>query len=100
MEVSNMSKQLTTTRQERGQTIAQHNGQVKRIDENFYTVKSQNGNGEYAVTKVDHEWICECPDNKYRHVEGKHIHAIKFSQIIRAEVSVRRIAPIETLSTC
>jgi len=95
-----MATQLTTTRQERGQTIAQHNGQVKRIDKDFYTVKSQSGNGEYAVTKIDHEWICECPDNKYRHVECKHIHAINFSQSLRAEVAVRRITPIENLSNC
>lgn len=95
-----MTAQLTTTREERGQTIAQENGQVKRIDENFYTVKSQNGNGEYAVTKVDHEWICECQDNKYRHVECKHIYAIRFSQSLRAEVAVRRITPIENLSNC
>ncbi len=95
-----MATQLTTTREERGQTIAQHNGQVKRIDENFYTVKSQSRNGEYAVTKIDHEWICECPDNKYRHVECKHIYATKFSQSLRAEVAVRRITPIENLSNC
>jgi len=95
-----MATQLTTTREERGQTIAHQNGQVKRIDETFYTVKSQNGNGEYAVTKVDREWICECPDNKYRHVECKHIYAIRFSQSLRAEVAVRRIAPIENLSNC
>jgi hypothetical protein len=32
---------------------------VKRIEENFYTVQSQSGNGEYAVTKVGHEWVSE-----------------------------------------
>lgn len=84
----------------RGHVIAQHNGQVKRIDENFYTVLSQSGNGEYAVTKIDHEWICECPDNKYRHIECKHIHAIKFSQSLRAEVAVARIEPLSNLSNC
>jgi putative transposase len=95
-----MATQLTTTREERGQTIAQHHDQIKRIEETFYTVKSQNGNGEYAVTRIDHEWICECPDNKYRHAECKHIYAVKFSQSLRAEVAVRRIAPIENLSNC
>ncbi len=95
-----MATQLATTREERGQTIAQHNGQIKRIDETFYTVLSQSGNGEYAVTKVDNEWICECPDNKYRHVECKHIYAIKFSQTLRAEVAVARISPLENLSNC
>lgn len=95
-----MATQITTTREERGQQIAQHNGQVHRLDETFYTVQSQSGNGEYAVTKVDSEWICECPDNKYRHVECKHIYAIKFSQSIRAEVAVRRILPITNLTEC
>ena len=66
----------------------------------LYTVKSQSGNGEYAVTKIDDEWICQCPDNTYRHVECKHIHAVKFSLTMRAEVKVRTITPIENLSNC
>jgi transposase-like protein len=95
-----MTTQLTTTRQERGQTIAQHNDQIKRIDDNFYTVQSQSGNGEYAITKVDHEWICECADNKYRHIKCKHLYAVEFSKSIRAEVAIRKILPIENLSEC
>jgi transposase-like protein len=87
-------------REQHGITIAQHNGQVKRIDENFYTVKSQNGNGEYAVTKVDHEWICECPDNKYRTIKCKHIFAVEFSESLRAHIAERHIQPIENLSEC
>ena len=50
-----MTEQLTTTRQERGQAIAHSNGQIKRIDDLLYTVKSQSGNGEYTVTKVNGE---------------------------------------------
>ena len=95
-----MATQLTTTREERGQTIAQHSGQIQRIDETFYTVKSQSGNGEYAVTKVDEEWICECPDNKYRHVICKHIHAIDFSSKLRATVAVKTISPIQNIAEC
>jgi putative transposase len=95
-----MATQLTTTREERGEQIAQHNGEVKRIEENFYTVQSQSGNGEYAITKVDHEWICECPDNKFRQVKCKHIYAVEFSQTIRAEVSITRIEPLSTLTEC
>lgn len=91
---------VTTTREERGQAIAQTVGQIQRVDEQFYTVKSQSGNGEYAVTKVDGEWMCECPDNKYRHVECKHIHAVKFSQSIRAEVKAKTISPVQNLSEC
>jgi putative transposase len=89
-----------TTRQERGQAIAHANGQVKRIDELLYIVKSQSGNGEYTVNRVNGEWLCDCPDNKYRHVPCKHIHAVIFSTSIRAEVKVRTIKPIENLSNC
>ncbi len=95
-----MITQLTTTREQRGQAIVELTGQIQRIDENFYTVKSQSGNGEYAVTKIDGEWMCECPDNKYRHVKCKHIHAVNLSQSLRAEVTIARIAPIENLTEC
>jgi len=91
---------VITNREERGQTIAQLNGQIQRIDESLYTVKSQSGNGEYAVTMVDHDWICECPDNKFRGVKCKHIFAVEFSKSLRAEVAVRRIKPIEGLTEC
>jgi transposase-like protein/DNA-directed RNA polymerase subunit RPC12/RpoP len=84
-----MALQTTNPRETKGQAIAQA-GQVTRRDDNFYTVKSQNQsqtkNIEYAVTHVDHEWICECPDNKWRHLTCKHIYAVKFSQQMRAEV--------------
>jgi hypothetical protein len=95
-----MATQLTTTRKECGQAIAQQVGQVKRIDELTYTVKSQSGNGEYCVTKGCGEWLCECPDNKWRGVTCKHIHAVLFSQSIRAEVKIRIIKPIENLNQC
>ena len=95
-----MSNQLTTSREERGQAIAKVNGQIKRIDEFTYSVKSQSGNGIYGVSKVCGEWLCECPDNAYRKIKCKHIHAVEFSTTIRAEVAIRRIAPIENLSQC
>jgi transposase-like protein len=95
-----MTSKLITTREERGQAIAHLRGQVKRVDDYLYTVKSQSNNGEYCVTKVDDEWVCQCPDNTYRHVECKHIHAVKFSLTMRAEVKVRTISPIENLTEC
>jgi putative transposase len=75
-----------TPRQERGQTIAQHNGQVNCIDEMLYTVQSQSGNGEYTINKIDGEWTCTCPDNTYRHTTCKHIYAVEFSQKIKQTV--------------
>lgn len=95
-----MTTHQLTTREQRGQTIAQHTGQVKRIDELLYIVKSQSGNGEYTVNKVNGEWICQCPDNTYRHTTCKHIYAVNFSLSMRAEVKIRTISPIENISEC
>ncbi len=91
---------LITTREERGEAIVKLEGQVKRVDEYTYTVKSQSGNGEYVISKVCGEWVCECPDNKYRHVKCKHIVAVELSSVLRAEVAVRKIEPISNLSNC
>jgi transposase-like protein len=95
-----MSVTQLTTRAERGQAIAQHNGQVTRIDEILYTVKSQSGNGEYTVNKINGEWTCTCPDNTYRHVQCKHIHAVTFSQAIRTQVKTRTIEPLTNITQC
>lgn len=95
-----MSNQLTTTREERGQQIAQTENQVNRVEENFYTVKSQSGNGEYAVTLVDSEWMCECPDNKFRNVKCKHVFAVEFSQKVKAEVKKHVVIQEVNVSTC
>jgi len=95
-----MSNQLITTREERGEAIAKLDGQVKRIDDFTYTVKSQSRMGEYIISKVDGEWVCECLDNAFRHVKCKHIHAIEFSTKLRADVKVRTISPIESRTEC
>lgn len=95
MTVNNLAENL---REQRGLEIAHKERQVTRIEENFYTVLSQSGNGEYAVCQVDDEWVCECPDNKFRAVKCKHIFAVEFSKSLRE--ATRRITPIENLSAC
>jgi putative transposase len=95
-----MTAQLITTREERGQAIAKLSGQINRIDEYTYTVKSQSGNGEYCISKVCGEWLCECPDNAFRHVKCKHILAVEFSKAFRAEVAINRVLPIESFAKC
>jgi transposase-like protein len=87
-------------REQRGIEIAKCADQIKRIDENTYTVKSQSGNGEYCISKVCGEWLCECPDNGFRHVKCKHIYAVEFSASFRAEVKVRHIEPMVNLTEC
>ncbi|MGD0029256.1 MAG: DDE-type integrase/transposase/recombinase [Candidatus Bathyarchaeia archaeon] len=91
-------EELEKRREERGLEIAHKERQVTRIEGNFYTVLSQYGHGEYAVCQVDHEWVCECPDNKFRAVKCKHIFAVEFSKSLRE--ATKRITPIENLSTC
>ncbi len=95
-----MTQQLTTTRQERGQAIVKLQNQIQRADDCVYTVKSQSGNGEYIVFKVDGEWNCECPDNKYRHVKCKHIYAVEFSNQIRREVQSNRVIQEVNIHNC
>jgi putative transposase len=88
----------TDEREQRGMRIAQEENQIKRIDEDSYTVKSQSNDHAYKVFKVSGEWFCECPDHIYRHVKCKHIFAVEFSVSLRE--TVRRIEPIENLTEC
>jgi transposase-like protein len=92
-----MANQIATTREERGEAIAKLQNQISPVDESFFMVKSQRGNGEYAVFKVDGEWACQCPDNQYRHTKCKHIFAIEFSLRIKEQVKANIIiAPLDT----
>lgn len=91
-------KELEQKREERGLQIAHRESQVKQIEEkNFYAVLSQSGNGEYAVFKVDKEWSCECPDNRFRQVKCKHIFAVETS--IKMKEQVRKNVVITPLNT-
>jgi transposase-like protein len=92
---------LTTTREERGQAIAQKDGQIKRVDDQTYDVKSQSGNGVYKVTLTEIGWKCSCPDHQTRGLECKHIIAVKMSFAIRKQVEQVRITPINsTVDIC
>jgi len=91
---------MENQREQKGLEIAKLDNQIKRLDASTYVVKSQSGNGKYHVCKSENQWRCECPDYVYRHVKCKHIFAVEFSLSIRAEVSVRRIEPIENLTEC
>lgn len=91
---------VSENREQRGLEIAKASNQINRINAHTYIVKSQSGNGEYHVCGSKNEWKCECPDHVYRHVKCKHIFAVEFSVSFRAEVSVRRIEPIENLTDC
>jgi transposase-like protein/ribosomal protein L37AE/L43A len=78
----------TDDRQEQGKQIAQKPDQIKRIDENWYQVKSQSLSYDswYDVIATEKGFVCICPDHKWRHVKCKHIFAVEFSQKIRSEI--------------
>ena len=95
-----MTTRLTSSREERGQAIAQLSGQVKRLDDCTYMVKSQSHNGEYIVSKSGKEWVCSCPDNTYRHLICKHIFAVDFSSQLRSQVAVNRVIQEVNVSNC
>jgi putative transposase len=85
-------------REQKGLEIAKQPNQIKRLDADSYTVKSQSNDHEYKVFKVSDEWFCECPDHVYRHVKCKHIFAVEFSVSLRE--TVRRIEPLDNLTEC
>ena len=91
---------LTDLRKEKGKAIAQLEGQVKRLNDHFYEVKSQSNGGYYEVLSTEIGWLCSCPDHIYRGVKCKHIYAVEFSFALREEVRVTRIEPLTNTSIC
>ena len=83
------------SREERGKAIAEKPNQIVRLEERFYKVASQSGQGMYRVTKrLKGGWLCTCPDFEFRNVVCKHIWAVQISLTVRKEVEARVIEPI------
>ena len=91
--------QVIGTRKDRGKVIAEKDGQIKRIDDYNYKVKSQSKDVSYNVILTNIGWKCTCPDHETRGVKCKHIYAVEISCAIRKEVEIKRISPI-TISDC
>lgn len=92
--------QTTNTREERGKAIAEKDGQMIRINDNSYKVKSQSSDILYDVISTEIGWKCSCPDHTSRGVKCKHIYAVEFSFGIRKEVEKVRIEPVVSVSSC
>jgi len=82
--------QSVDLRESKGLAIAQLDGQIVRLNQNTYRVKSQSGQGEYEVLVTGVGLVCSCPDSTFRGVKCKHQWAVEFSQKLRNEV-VRHI---------
>ena len=55
-------------REERGKEIAEKQDQIKRIDDNWYQVKSQSLSYDswYDVVSTESGFVCDCPDHQQR----------------------------------
>jgi len=64
-------------REERGKAIAK-NGNVKKVNDHSFKVKSQAGKGAYEVKATPNGMTCTCPDFVYRGGKCKHITATRY----------------------
>ncbi|MDG6979455.1 MAG: IS1/IS6 family transposase [Nitrososphaerota archaeon] len=87
-----MAVTLESPRELRGLEILSKGDQIERIDADHYIVKSQSGNGSYAITRSGKEWTCECSDHLHRQTVCKHIWGVYFSLNLRRRV-VTKVQP-------
>ena len=83
----------------RGYAIISKGDVPKKIDENNYIIPSQNGNGEYTITKGN-KWKCSCPDYKERKRDCKHIHAVKFFLDFNKKVKIQNQGVTKKRPSC
>ncbi len=91
---------MMDNRAERGRMIAETFGQVKRLDETTYKVRSQTSSAIYEVTGTEAGWECNCPDYRFRAITCKHIYAVKFSFEFRKEVQSERVVEPVSVESC
>ena len=87
-------------RRQRGQEIAKRGGQIVRLDDLHYTVRSQSSEGVYEIVSTEMGWTCACPDHVYRDVCCKHIHAVEISKKLRQAVSEEIVIKQVDLGKC
>ena len=86
------------TRQDRGRRIYEYGGQITRIDDIEYEVKSQTWpDRAYAVFRTERGWICSCPDHMEAGHQCKHIHAVDMSirmrEAVQDTVTIHAVRP-------
>lgn len=92
------------SRRTRGLAIAKAEGQVRRVWEGLYFVRSQaqDSDSEYQVSMNRYgEWACTCPDYVHRkHLKCKHVWAVEISIKIRHTVDGQRVIAEVSVSEC
>jgi transposase-like protein/DNA-directed RNA polymerase subunit RPC12/RpoP len=81
----------------RGQSMVEKGFEPTQINDNTFQVQSQSGNGMYTVLHKYNAWTCDCPDYTYRHIECKHIHAIRFWQTLKQQLVAEQWAEAEKI---
>jgi putative transposase len=87
-------------REERGKTIASKEGQLFRVVDGFYRVKSQSVDRYYDVNATKIGWKCNCPDHKFRGTKCKHIWAVQISVGIKEQVRRNLVLGPITITGC
>lgn len=76
-------------------------GQVRRINDHTYEVRSQTWSGRtYEVIHTEHGWICSCPDSMEGGHHCKHAYAVEISLRMRESVSDTITIPQVDLNKC
>jgi len=79
--------QIKTPREERGKAIAEKGGQIRKVNDHLFEVKSQSGNRFYDVRSTNSGMTCTCSDFVKRGEACKHILATRFYLEIQKDTS-------------
>ena len=78
-----------TTRKGRDNLIFERGGQIRRVDDSTYVVKSQTKPGvKYTLTRTARSWNCSCPDDA---VYCKHAWALEYRLDTKARADRGRL---------
>ena len=71
-----------------GLEIANTDIALQRLNKLTYKVRSQSDPNTWYIVARNYSdgWMCECPDFAFRHLECKHVHAVKFSKLLRKKI--------------
>ena len=77
-----------TAREMGGLEIANTDIALQRLNKLTYKVRSQSDPNTWYIVARNYSdgWMCECPDFAFRHLECKHVHAVKFSKLLRKKI--------------
>jgi len=70
--------QKFTKRQLRAFGIVMQGGQISKVNDTHFTVKSQSSNHAYKVVFEARKWSCNCPDFGRALKPCKHIYALQY----------------------